>query len=326
MWRKAPKMGVGGKRKALRAITFYCNLDATPPGKSVMRNQRTLKSVQTVAGFGYWSGKDVEIEFHPAPANHGVVFVRTDLSGHKRIPAVVENRIDIPRRTVLSAGGAAVEMVEHVLAALAGMQVDNCDVRVNAAELPGCDGSSLPFVEAIERAGTEEQSAPKATLRIREVTRVGDDETWVEISPHRGKQKSGLSIRYKLDYGPNTPIGKQTIELNVTPANFKKELASARTFLLDTEAEWLRGQGLGSRCNNSDLLIFGPEGVIENTLRFEDECVRHKALDLVGDLALAGYDLQGSVFAFRSGHRLNAELVRHALVEGELVCGTRRVA
>jgi UDP-3-O-[3-hydroxymyristoyl] N-acetylglucosamine deacetylase len=291
-----------------------------------MRNQRTLKSAAAVEGFGYWSGKDVEVQFHPAPANHGIVFVRTDLPGHKRIAAVVENRIDIPRRTVLSAGGAAVEMVEHVLAALAGMQVDNCEVRVNAAELPGCDGSSLPFVEAIEKAGMEEQNAPKATLRIREVTRVGDDDTWVEISPPRGNKKSGLSIRYKLDYGPNTPIGKQVIELSVTPANFKKELASARTFLLDSEAEWLRGQGLGARCTNSDLLIFGPEGVIENTLRFEDECVRHKALDLVGDLALAGYDLLGSVVAFRSGHRLNAEVVRHALIESELVCGVRRVA
>lgn len=291
-----------------------------------MRNQRTLGSVQTVEGFGYWSGKDVQIEFHPAPANHGIVFVRTDLPHHKRIAAVVENRIDIPRRTVLSANGAAVEMVEHVLAALSGLQVDNCEVCVNAAEMPGCDGSALPFVEAIERSGIEEQNAAKATLRIREVTRVGDDETWVEVSPPRGKLKSGLTIRYKLDYGPNNPIGKQAFEMIVTPANFKKELASARTFLLQSEAEWLRSQGLGSRCGNSDLLVFGEEGPIENTLRFEDECVRHKALDLVGDLALAGYDLQGLVVAFRSGHRLNAEVVRHALIEGELVCGVRRVA
>lgn len=291
-----------------------------------MRNQRTLKSVQTVEGFGYWSGKDVQVEFHPAPANHGIVFVRTDLPGHKRIAAVVENRIDIPRRTVLSANGAAVEMVEHVMAALAGMQVDNCEVRVNAAELPGCDGSALPFVDLIEKSGFEEQNAPKATLRIREVTRVGDDETWVEISPNRGKKKDGLTIRYKLDYGQNNPIGKQAIEVVVTPQNFKKELASARTFLLEAEATWMKNQGLGSRCSNSDLLIFGEEGPIDNTLRFEDECVRHKALDLVGDLALAGYDLQGLVVAFRSGHRLNAEVVRHALVEGELVCGVRRVA
>lgn len=291
-----------------------------------MRNQRTLKSVQAVTGFGYWSGKDVEVQFHPAPANHGIVFVRTDLPGEKRIAAVVENRIEIPRRTVLSANGATVEMVEHVLAALAGLQVDNCEVRVNAAELPGCDGSALPFVEAIEKAGVEEQNALKATIRIREVTRVGDDESWVEVSPARGKTKTGLTIRYKLDYGPNNPIGKQTIELTVTPATFKKELASARTFLLDSEAEWLRSQGLGSRCSNSDLLIFGPDGPIENTLRYEHECVRHKALDLIGDLALAGCDLQGMVVAFRSGHRLNAEVVRHALVEGELICGSRLVA
>ena len=125
----------------------------------------------------------------PAPANHGIVFVRTDLSPHKRISAVVENRIDIPHRTVLTYGGASVEMVEHVLAALSGMQVDNCEIRVNAAELPGCDGSSLPFVEAIEKAGIESQDTPRATLRIREVTRVGDDDSWVEISPPRAKIK-----------------------------------------------------------------------------------------------------------------------------------------
>lgn len=291
-----------------------------------MRKQRTLGSVQTVEGFGYWSGKDVQIEFHPAPANHGIVFVRTDLSPHKRISAVVENRIDIPRRTVLTHGGASVEMVEHVLAALSGMQVDNCEIRVNAAELPGCDGSSLPFVEAIEKAGIEAQDSPRATLRIREVTRVGDDDSWVEISPPKGKNKNTLTIRYKLDYGQNNPIGKQAYEVIVTPANFKKELASARTFLLEAEAEWLRSQGMCARCTNKDVLVFGEEGVIDNTLRFEDECVRHKALDLVGDLALAGYDLQGSVVACKSGHRLNAEVVRHALIEAELVCGTRRVA
>lgn len=206
-------------------------------------------------------------------------------------------------------------MVEHILAALFGLQIDNCEVWVDGAELPGLDGSCAPFVEALEAAKIVEQSALRRRLIITDVTRVGDDDCWIEARPIRGDK---LMIKYRLDYGNDSPIGRQTVELKITPATFKAELASARTFILTEEAQWLRDRGLGLRVTNQDLLVFGPEGPIDNELRMENECVRHKALDLIGDLALAGCDLVGHFIAHKSGHRLNAELVKFLLHEGRL--------
>jgi UDP-3-O-acyl N-acetylglucosamine deacetylase len=289
----------------------------------ILRSQQTLARPASVAGFGYWSGRDVQVEFRPAPPDTGVVFVRGDLSQPVRIPARVEYRIEAPRRTTLRAGGASVEMVEHILAALAGVQVDNCEVWVDAAEMPGCDGSSLPFVEALDAAGIVPQAATRMVLVVREVTRMGDDETWIEARP---APAGGLTAKYRLDYGRDNPIGRQTLTLGVTPDSFRRELAPARTFMLKEEADWLRAQGLGKRVTAQDLLVFDADGPVDNQLRFYEECVRHKLLDLVGDLALAGCDLSGYFVAHRSGHRLNAELVRVLLSEGEMIGQRRRSA
>ncbi len=295
---------------AATSPTTHATLRLTP------RNQRTLISSAIVEGFGYWSGKDVRVEFRPAEPDTGVVFFRDDLPGRTPIPATVHHRIETPRRTTLSSGGATVEMVEHILAALAGLRIDNCEVHANAAEMPGCDGSSLTFVEALQRAGIVEQDAPRTHLVVTETMRVGDEECWVEASP---AARCELSLRYRLDYGADNAIGRETLQLTVTPASFTRELASARTFLLKSEAEWLRSQGLGTRATYRDLLVFDDEGPIDNELRFENECVRHKTLDLVGDLALAGCDLIGRITAHRTGHRQNAELVRALLREGQKI-------
>ena len=288
-----------------------------------LREQRTIARSVAVAGFGYWSGLDNEIEFRPAAADTGIVFVRRDLPQQPRIAAIVANRVETPRRTTLRAEGASVEMIEHVMAALAGLQIDNCEVWVDAAEMPGFDGSSLAVVEALDSAGTVGQGVARPRLIVREVTRLGDEESWVEAQPPR---RSGMSLKFRLDYGRDNPIGRQTLQLEVTPDSFRRELASSRTFLMQHEAEWLRSQGLGSRTTASDLLIFDDVGPVDNELRFRDECVRHKALDLVGDLALAGCDLVGHFVAHRSGHRLNSELVRILLTEGEMVRARRRSA
>ncbi|HEX4130981.1 MAG TPA: UDP-3-O-acyl-N-acetylglucosamine deacetylase [Pirellulales bacterium] len=287
------------------------------------RRQRTLASTAAVAGFGYWSGQDVRVEFRPAPEDHGIVFVRGDLGRGARIPALVTNRFETPRRTTLRAGAASVEMVEHIMAALAGLHVDNCEVYVDAAEMPGVDGSSRPFVDAITAAGIFEQQARRATLVVRDVIRLGDHESWVEARPSAAH---GMSIKFFLDYGDANPIGRQTITLPVTPDSFHRELAASRTFMLKSEADWLRAQGLGARTTPKDLLVFGPRGLIDNELRFRDECVRHKTLDMVGDLALAGCDLIGHFVAYRSGHRLNAELVRSVLAQSEYWGDERRIA
>src|SRR5206468_6003276 len=142
-----------------------------PPLTTALRQQRTLAAPCSVAGFGYWSGRDVTVEFRPAPVGTGVVFVRTDLDRPRRIPAAANHRIEVPRRTTLAADGAQVEMVEHVLAALYGLAIDNCEVCLNAAELPGLDGSSQPVVEALVAAGVVSQPAPRGRLVITDVTR-----------------------------------------------------------------------------------------------------------------------------------------------------------
>lgn len=288
-----------------------------------LRKQRTISSTVAVEGFGFWSGRDVRLEFRPADENTGIVFVRRDMARPARISAQVEHRIEVPRRTVLSHGGGTVEMVEHVMAALAGLGVDNCEVWTDEAEMPGFDGSAAPFVVALESAGIVEQSAMRARMTVRSITRLGNEESWVEARPAAG---SGFTARFRLDYGKDNAIGRQTLELAITPESFKKELAPARTFMLREEADWLLARGLGKRVTRQNVLVFGDEGVEENELRFEDECVRHKLLDLVGDLALSGVDLVGHFVAHRSGHRLNADLVRALLNEEEITEGYRRSA
>ncbi len=296
---------------------------SSSPVKAALARQRTVAQSATVAGFGYWSGKDVSVEFRPAAPGSGLRFVRDDLERPAVIPVSVERRVEVPRRTALAQDGVSVEMVEHILAALYGLGIDNCEIHVTGQEMPGCDGSALPFVEAIAAAGTLEQPATQRRLVVTEVARVGNDDCWVEARPGKSGQ---LQVKYRLDYGSQSAIGRQTIDLVVNSESFCRELAPARTFLLEEEAQWLKSRGLGNRVTNGDLLVFGPEGVIDNELRFEDECVRHKALDLVGDLALAGCSIVGQITAYKSGHRLNAELVKVLLKEGRLEQGLRRSA
>lgn len=288
-----------------------------------LRNQRTIKSPAVVEGVGYWSGRDIRVEFHPADINTGIVFVRTDLEPPVYLPAVVAHRIEVPRRTALNVAGTRVKMVEHVMAALSGLQIDNCEVRVTQAEMPGMDGSSADFVTALDAAGIVEQPASRPQLVVREITRIGDDDSWIEVRP---ATHGGLSVRYRLDYGNDNAIGRQTLEMKITPDSFRRELAPSRTFMLKAEADWLLKQGLGTRVSPKDLLIFDDQGPIDNRLRYSDECVRHKVLDLVGDLALAGCDVVGHVIAHRTGHRLNAEIVKILLAEGEMVQQRRRSA
>ena len=268
------------------------------------RQQTTLAKRARVAGFGFWSGRDVELEFRPAEANTGIVFVREDLPATPRIAARADLRVDVPRRTNLTSDSATVEMIEHVMAALAGLQIDNCEVWSSGSEMPGCDGSSLPFAEALQSAGKRLLAASQPEFRVSQVLRLGDDQAWVEARP----ATQGMTVEYRLDYGDQAVLPPQSACHLVNPSTFIETLAPARTFILQHEADQLRSQGLGERVTNRDLLVFGPQGPIDNTLRFSDECARHKALDMVGDLALSGVELVGHFIAHRSGHKLNAEL------------------
>jgi UDP-3-O-acyl N-acetylglucosamine deacetylase len=271
------------------------------------RSQRTIRQPIAVLGFGYHTGRDVRVEFRPAPAGSGITFVREDLGAEARIPARAENRIEIPRRTCLQVGAARVEMVEHVLAALAGLEVDNCEVRVDAAEMPGCDGSAMAFVAAVESVGRTTQEARVKRLEITEHVVLESGDCRIEALP---VDDESYSIEYTLDYPQDPVIGYQVADLEITPHSFVTEIAPCRTFLLQREAEQLAGTGLGKRVRSEDLLIFDERGPVNNRLRFENECARHKALDVIGDLALTGCELVGRIVAYKSGHRLNAMLAQ----------------
>ena len=286
------------------------------------RLQQTIGHTVSVAGIGYWSGQDVQVEFRPAPADAGITFVRDDLGPAARIPASVEHRVDLSRRTSLQKGTARVDMIEHVMAALGGMQVDNCEVGVTAAEMPACDGSAMDFVEALDVVGVVQQREAARPLVVHENVRAGSTDCWIEARPTR---RDRLTIEFHLDYRAHRAIGSQSLTIEITPDSFRREIARARTFVLEHEAAQFVAQGKGTRVTPQDILIFGVEGPIENLLRYEDECVRHKILDVIGDLALANRPIVGHVVAFRSGHHLNAQLVE-SLLRREAIEGTRRMS
>ena len=248
----------------------------------------------------------MKLEFHPAVANSGIVVIRTDLPGRPRIAANIANRVTGPRRTTLVSNDCAVEMVEHVLSALAGMKIDNCEVHVNQAEMPGLDGSSIGFVLALESAGKVELDATREITWVTQTTRVGDEDSWIEIAP---TENQSFELEFLLDYPGNAAIGKQHWETKLTTADYCEQIAPARTFVLDTEAEQLRAKGLGARVGFQDLLVFDQHGPIDNELRYDDECARHKVLDMIGDFALIGTDIVGKFSAFKSGHHLNSQVV-----------------
>jgi UDP-3-O-[3-hydroxymyristoyl] N-acetylglucosamine deacetylase/3-hydroxyacyl-[acyl-carrier-protein] dehydratase len=280
------------------------------------RLQRTIARETELRGVGFIHGSDVTMRFRPAGADRGVVFVRTDLPERPGVRAHIRNVIPRQRRTTIQQGAASVEMIEHVMAALAGLRIDNCTVEIDAPETPGCDGSSRAFVEALSAAGTVELDRVRETLVIDRPVAVREGSAVLAAHPGAGEN---LVLGYHLDYGRTSPIGAQSFFVNISPETFRDELATSRTFLLEAEAQALRAAGIGARATHSDLLIFGADGVIDNVLRYPDECVRHKILDMLGDLALLDMDLIGHVVAHRSGHQLNAELVRKLVAACELV-------
>lgn len=271
------------------------------------RYQRTIGQSATVQGVGLLTGAKVRLRFVPAPPDAGVAFIRTDLRPHAQVPARIDQVTGTQRRTSLGRSPEQVTLVEHVLAALAGLRIDNCRIEVNAPEPPGLDGSAMAFVEALQQAGAVLQPARRAVWTVCQPTIVRHLETSLALYPLAGDE---LRISYRLDYGASSPIPTQLYSLSVTPDCFAKELANCRTFILEEEADELRRQGLGARTTPADLLVFGPKGPIDNTLRYADEPARHKILDIIGDLSLFGHDLRGHIVACRSGHALNVEFVR----------------
>jgi UDP-3-O-acyl-N-acetylglucosamine deacetylase len=201
-----------------------------------------------------------------------------------------------------------VTLVEHVLAALAGLRIDNCVVELDAPEPPGLDGSARRFTDALCAASAVIQPARRPVYTVETAVVVSAPGATLALHPADGRRE--LTVSYQLDYGPGAPIAPQRHTNTITPTRFAADLAGCRTFLLELEAAALQQQGIGRHMTPADLLVFSRRGPIANRLRYADEPARHKVLDLVGDLALFGADLAGHVVAHRSGHPLNVELVR----------------
>ena len=275
------------------------------------RRQRTISRPVLVEGFGLFGGADVRMSLLPAEVNTGLVFERVDLAGRPRVPARIEYLVPQPRRTVLQRGAARVEMVEHVLAALAGLWIDNCRIQLDALEPPVGDGSSLEIVEAVLYAGIAEQKALQSEVPVTgtmEVSEAG------ERGSVQACRSDNWTIRYDFDYG-NTVIPPQSFTATITPEEFVREIAFARTFVLESEVAMLKARGFGQRATSQNLLVFGSQGVVENSLRAPDECARHKLLDCIGALALCGGSPVGCFHAVQSGHNLNHRMVEQMLSE-----------
>lgn len=275
-----------------------------------MKNQRTISREVEFEGRGLFTGEPVTMRVRPGAPHSGICFVRTDQSPPVRVAARVENVSKRARRTSLRNGAVAIETVEHCLGACVGLGLDNLQIEIDASEIPALDGSSQLFVEKLRTAGVCEQSASIEAFIINNVIRVAEGDSELIALPPLDPKSESLDVAYDLDYGPSGPIGRQSYRVTLTPESFEANIAPARTFVLEKEAEQLQATGSGRHLTYKDLLVVGPDGPIENRLRFPDEYVRHKILDLIGDLGLFGRPLIGRIYAVKSGHALNHELIR----------------
>jgi UDP-3-O-[3-hydroxymyristoyl] N-acetylglucosamine deacetylase/3-hydroxyacyl-[acyl-carrier-protein] dehydratase len=255
-------------------------------------------------GVGLHRGEEVRLRFKPAPAGSGIVFRRVDLPGAPRVRASIESSEKIPRRTTLREGDAAVETVEHLLAAVAGLGISDMEVDIDGREVPGADGSALAFCEILEEAGVREIEGWVDRLFLRRPVLVADGSASILALP----ATEGLHITYCLDY-EGTPIPPQRFAYTASPESFARDVAGARTFCLQSEAERLLAAGLGKGASYENTLVLGPDGPIQNRFRLASEPARHKLLDLLGDLALLEADLCARILAWKSGHDLNRRLV-----------------
>ena len=273
-----------------------------------MSRQTTLKRAVSTSGHGLHTGEPSRITLNPAPAYTGYVFRRTDLNGFE-IPAAPQYVARVSYATTLMRQGVMIATVEHLLAALSGSHVDNCIIDVDSLEVPIVDGSAEPFIEMIEHAGIDTLEAPRQFLRILKRVEVSELNRRMSISP-----ASVFSVSCLIDF-PHPMIGTQRYEIEIADGHFSQQLASARTFGFLDEIESLRNMGLARGGSLDNAIVLTPEGGILNRegLRTTDEFVRHKIIDIIGDLALLGMPILGKVVAERSGHIMHAGLMSKLL-------------
>lgn len=281
-------------------------LDEAKPTVSQPARQHTLAGAVNVGGKGLLLGEDAQVTIKPAPANHGIVFVRTDLNPPVAIPALVQNVAERARRTTLKMGSVTIETVEHCMSAFAGLRIDNALVEISGPELPCGDGSAAPFVEPILQAGLTEQDAPRRIYKITEPIVVEDDEAMLAAFPSKADE---FQLVFDLDYGANSHrIKRQTQSFAFNNGDYEHEIGRARTYSLREEAQALWERGMCRHLTPKDVLVIGDDGPIDNVYRFDNEPVRHKIVDLLGDLYLVGGEVHGRFVAHRSGHALNRRM------------------
>ena len=263
--------------------------------------QTTLAKSVSYSGIGLHAAEEVHMMLSPAPANTGIVFIRTDLPGRPSVKAHLSNVTNTMRATTLEDGEAKVFTVEHVLSALNGLQIDNCIIEMDSAEPPVADGSSLNFVELIERAGVQELDEPRRELVVRRQHLVQEDDKFIAIVPYDGFRITFTSIN------PHPLLGVQFFDAEITKESYVKEIAYARTIAFTEELEMMKQLGLGKGGTLENVVVYDKEECL-SVPRVDDELVRHKVLDIIGDMAMIGRPLKGHIIAVKSSHKLNSLL------------------
>jgi UDP-3-O-[3-hydroxymyristoyl] N-acetylglucosamine deacetylase len=279
-----------------------------------MVRQRTLKNTIRASGVGLHSGKKVLMVLKPAPVNTGVVFRRTDMDGVAEVRAYAENVGDTMLGTTLMNGDVKVSTVEHLLSAFAGLGIDNAYVELSAAEVPIMDGSAAPFVFLLQSAGIDEQALPKRFVRILKTVRVEDGDKWAQFEPF-----NGFKVNFEIEF--DHPVFKkrsQTATMDFSTTSFLKEISRARTFGFTRDHEYLRSRNLALGGTMDNSIVLDDYRILnEDGLRYEDEFVKHKILDAIGDLYLLGHSLIGEFSGYKSGHALNNRLLRAMIADKE---------
>ncbi len=274
-----------------------------------MINQKTIAKEVSHSGIGLHSGTEVKMKLRPAPVDTGIVFIRTDLPDRPQVKAVASNVTSTLRATTISNGDIKFFTIEHLMSAFFASEIDNCYVELDNEEPPVTDGSSSVFLKLIESVGTATQDKERREIVIDKVYRIddADNERFVVVVPYDGFRVSFTSIN------PHPLIGTQYRDFSFTADTYRQEIAPARTIAYEKEVQALQSMGLGLGGNLDNVIVYNDEGWM-NKLRFEDELVRHKILDIIGDLRLAGR-LKAHVIAVKSGHELNTKLAKKILAD-----------
>lgn len=281
--------------------------------------QQTLKNTVTMHGIGLHSGVQITMNLSPAPVDHGIVFIRTDIkSGNNVVPALWNNVIDTQLCTVIgNKDGATIGTIEHLMSAIRGLGIDNLLIEIDAKEVPAMDGSAMPFLIAMEDAGVVEQEKPKRMIKVLKDVSVEENGKRVTLKPDDACVFAG-EITFDHD-----GIGHQRFETQLVNGNFKHDIAEARTFGFLHEAEWLKSQGLGLGGSLDNAIILDQNGVMNpDGLRFENEFIRHKLLDAIGDLYLAGAPILGLYDGVKAGHAMNNAILHELFSSDENWCYT----